>query len=40
VIHLFYDGIHNPNENLEPYIYYLKKKKEGVDPALRAILKR
>lgn len=29
VIHLFYDGIHNPNENLEPYIYYLKKKKLG-----------
>jgi predicted nucleotide-binding protein (sugar kinase/HSP70/actin superfamily) len=29
VIHLFYDGIHNPNENLEPYIYYLKKKREG-----------
>lgn len=27
VIHLFYDGIHSPNENLEPYIYYLKEKK-------------
>jgi hypothetical protein len=27
VIHLFYDGIQNPNENLEPYIYYLKRKK-------------
>jgi hypothetical protein len=26
VIHLFYDGIHSPNENLEPYIHYLKKK--------------
>jgi hypothetical protein len=30
VIHLFYDGIHNPNENLEPYIHYLKKKKEDL----------
>ncbi len=27
VIHLFYDGIQNPNENLEPYIHYLKRKK-------------
>ena len=26
VIHLFYDGIQSPNENLEPYIYYLKKR--------------
>jgi predicted CoA-substrate-specific enzyme activase len=28
VIHLFYDGIRSPNENLEPYIYYLRKKRE------------
>lgn len=27
VIHLFYDGITSPNENLEPYIHYLKKRK-------------
>ncbi|MEW5900035.1 MAG: hypothetical protein AB1715_01065 [Acidobacteriota bacterium] len=27
VIHLFYDGIHSPNENLEPYIHYLRKEK-------------
>ncbi|MDH7512161.1 MAG: acyl-CoA dehydratase activase [Clostridiales bacterium] len=26
VIHLFYDGVTSPNENLEPYIHYLKKK--------------
>jgi predicted CoA-substrate-specific enzyme activase len=30
VIHLFYDGIQNPNENLEPYIYYLKRKKASL----------
>jgi len=28
VIHLFYDGMASPNENLEPYIHYLKKKKQ------------
>jgi predicted CoA-substrate-specific enzyme activase len=28
VIHLFYDGIQSPNENLEPYIYYLQKKRK------------
>ena len=27
VINLFYDGINNPNENLKPYIYYLKQRK-------------
>lgn len=27
VIHLFYDGLTSPNENLEPYIHYLKAKK-------------
>ncbi len=27
VIHLFYDGMTSPNENLEPYIHYLKMKK-------------
>lgn len=27
VIHLFYDGIHSPNENLEPHIHYLKEKR-------------
>jgi predicted CoA-substrate-specific enzyme activase len=27
VINLFYDGLHSPNENLEPYIYYLRQKK-------------
>lgn len=30
VIHLFYDGLTSPNENLEPYIHYLKKKKKQV----------
>lgn len=27
VINLFYDGLRNPNENLEPYIFYLRQKK-------------
>jgi predicted nucleotide-binding protein (sugar kinase/HSP70/actin superfamily) len=26
VINLFYDGLRNPNENLEPYIFYLRQK--------------
>jgi predicted CoA-substrate-specific enzyme activase len=29
VIHLFYDGLNNPNENLEPYIFYLRRKIEA-----------
>jgi len=37
VIHLFYDGIHDPNENLEPYIYYLKKRKEAAVTAQRFV---
>ncbi len=32
VINLFYDGIHNPNENLEPYIFYLRQTKEKSSP--------
>ena len=27
IIHLFYDGISNPNESLRPYIHYLREKK-------------
>jgi len=27
VINLFYDGLRSPNENLEPYIFYLRQKK-------------
>ena len=27
VINLFYDGLHSPNENLEPYVFYLRQKK-------------
>jgi hypothetical protein len=26
VINLFYDGLRSPNENLEPYIFYLRQK--------------
>jgi hypothetical protein len=26
VINLFYDGLRNPNENLEPHIFYLRQK--------------
>jgi len=26
VVNLFYDGLRNPNENLEPYIFYLRQK--------------
>jgi predicted CoA-substrate-specific enzyme activase len=33
VIHLFYDGIHSPNENLEPYIHYLKERRKFRGPA-------
>ncbi len=29
MIHLFYDGLNNPNENLEPYIFYLRRKIEA-----------
>jgi predicted CoA-substrate-specific enzyme activase len=32
VINLFYDGLRNPNENLEPYVFYLRQKKEGQPP--------
>ena len=32
VINLFYDGLRNPNENLEPYIFYLRQKTEGRPP--------
>ncbi len=33
VIHLFYDGLNNPNDNLEPYIFYLRRKIEaGAEP--------
>ena len=28
VINLFYDGLRSPNENLEPYIFYLRQKTE------------
>jgi predicted nucleotide-binding protein (sugar kinase/HSP70/actin superfamily) len=31
VVHLFYDGIHSPNENLEPTIHYLKQRKSALD---------
>lgn len=31
VINLFYDGIHNPNENLKPYIHYLREKYRAGD---------
>jgi len=27
IINLFYDGLNNPNENLKPYIYYLRQRK-------------
>ncbi len=27
VINLFYDGLHSPNENLQPYIFYLRQRK-------------
>jgi predicted nucleotide-binding protein (sugar kinase/HSP70/actin superfamily) len=27
VINLFYDGLRSPNENLEPYIFYLRQRK-------------
>ena len=26
VIHLFYDGLHSPNEDLEPHVHYLREK--------------
>jgi len=29
VINLFYDGLRNPNKNLEPYIFYLRQKSAG-----------
>lgn len=32
VINLFYDGLRNPNENLEPYIFYLRQRTEEQPP--------
>jgi predicted nucleotide-binding protein (sugar kinase/HSP70/actin superfamily) len=35
-IHLFYDGIHSPNDELEPHIHYLRRKLEHRRDAGRA----
>jgi len=32
VINLFYDGLRSPNENLEPYVFYLRQKKASSPP--------
>jgi len=31
-IHLFYDGIHSPNDDLEPYVHYLRQKRRDRRP--------
>ncbi len=37
-IHLFYDGIHSPNDDLEPHIHYLKNKRRAKGLELAAAL--
>lgn len=32
LINLFYDGINNPNDNLKPYIHYLRKTRAAKPP--------
>jgi hypothetical protein len=34
VINLFYGGLRSPNEHLEPYIFYLRRKTAEARPLL------